>query len=313
MKLEGNSVYCFTIDENIEEMGTWLCKSIVKNSPKSDIIVYTSNLENLSEETSSLLKDNCSHIIEGEIPIEDFPISYKIEALQQAEKLSDKDYKILLDTDTILLNPLEIPNIKEQEQVLVKPADFGAKYWCHEDSIPEWKKYSKIIEKEYSYKKVKSRRDNKKILPFWNSGVVISKNYNIGKEWLEIHKKLKENKNFRETFFSDQIALALTIMDKNKTQIKEENNFLIGGRLSIKEKPNLLHYGKKRNINTIKNKNIKNDLDNIGIPIRSLTIREKFGYTLDILSAKSGKILNYKQKDTIKSIIGKVLDVEVTK
>jgi hypothetical protein len=303
MELSNNTIYSFTIDKNIQEEGYLLCKSIVENSPKSDVLVYSKNISELDNEIQDYINNNCI-TVEGDMPFEGHPISYKLKALEEAEKYSDDEYVVLLDTDIILFSPI---SIDKNSSIYAKPADVGAKYWCNRQSKEEWTSLYKLVGKNYPDYNIKSRIDKKQIIPFWNSGVVVTtENNRIGSEWLENMRLVIDNCHSASlSFFTDQIALALTISDKNVGHLSEYNNYLMGGRFRISDKVRILHYSKIRNLYRIRNKKIKNQIKELK-DIRKPNIKELFLSFLDIMSFKSGIILSYKHKKYIKSILKKL-------
>lgn len=123
--------YVFVLGPHeLEKKGLFLLRSIHKNTEaeKKDIFVFIedSEREEISENAINEARDKAT-ILDGSFPISEYPLSSAHEALYQASQESDVEYLVLLDTDTVVLDDLDI-DLNQNKDLLLKPVDLGNRY-----------------------------------------------------------------------------------------------------------------------------------------------------------------------------------------
>lgn len=150
--------------------------------------------------------------------------------------------KIFLDTDTLLLNKLTLPDIPEGS-VALKPADKKTYKWSDEDWKNAYLKYAdySLTDQDYIY----STTFLEPMRPYYNAGVIISHSPTFEKEWGKVSLSLDKNVSFDvKRPWLDQLALPLVLKKHNIEAIQLDENFNYPGHLKDLPKilPQIIHY-----------------------------------------------------------------------
>lgn len=205
--------YAFAIGPGkLSQQGRWLLQSIKANTDatREDIISFlvSSERERISNETVEYFEQN-STLIEGEMPNPDYPLSAAHAALEQATQKSKYDYTILLDTDTVVLDGITVHQDNDSELFLV-PSPISTLYWTNtEQSSDDWSDLYEKYDIEWPEKRVRSTVHDKEMLPYFDSGVIITKNEtDFASRWKnvskEIHGELPEM-----NYYTDNVSIGL--------------------------------------------------------------------------------------------------------
>lgn len=309
---EGSVTFAITVDSGeLERQGKLLVNSIRRTYPEAHIVGFIpeDSAPDVTEESSEYFEAETT-LVTGEIPIPEYPISALLKAFVEAEKRSDNQFLIAMDTDTVVVNRLQIPNDSGTDLYL-RPAEVGAQYWCSAASKSDWKQLydhfglTEPLPDEYRLASV----DKRPIPPYWNSGVVVTTDHSLPAEWLEITKELLYNTDLpvsSDEFFIDQISLALASRTRSVTDLTETQNYPLGGRIRCPQDVEIIHYGDTRNLSRILEPSIRTQLTELGAPMSappSALIRS----CLDVASTQSGRVLSFDQKQTLRRLAYRIL------
>lgn len=242
--MSGDLAYVFGIGPGeLEKKAKYLLESIRENVDvgKEDIYVYLVNEEEsqISDETIGKFKD-CASLIRGPTHIEDYPVSSLHNALLEASKRSDKDYLALLDTDIILRDNLDLENLEDYE-LHIKPEGLGnTHFWTREESQDEWRRLFDKFGFEYPEEKMKSSADGKEMaVPYYNSGVIITKNNKFPKRWKDLSRQVWEE---TEDYYSEMVALAMLATEYEVNNLEETYNYPSCLYLNVPKSAKVIHY-----------------------------------------------------------------------
>jgi len=173
------------------------------------IVYFTGNIDSSLKEIFSSMGVHV-HIIEEEI--KEIPHANKIQMLHFSDK-EDFDYLVMLDTDVVIAR--DFSNFIGIEKVGCKIASVDPL------GMELWKNLFEYFGLELPTERYKTALTMIETIPYFNSGVLIIPKkfvkslYNIWKlyifKMLEAYGELKEISQHR--FFTDQIALALALVD----------------------------------------------------------------------------------------------------
>ena len=221
--------YTFTIGSGeLSNQGLYLLRSIKENTgaTKEEIFVFITKKEksDIEEHVLDEIRQKAT-LIEGNMPKEGYPHSAAVGALKKASEVSNSEYILLLDTDTLVLDEINIQQGKSAD-ILVTPGTLSRKYWASKEKSDE--KFRKLFD-EYGFEypegeTVYSSYGDEEINPYFNAGFVLTKNNDFPERWLSLTKKIHSHLN-KNKHFADQISLSLLASDYQKSILDPQFNF----------------------------------------------------------------------------------------
>jgi len=217
----------------------YLARSIADNTSISEVFAYTtpSEYERIDDRVLERISDCCDVGVTDE-GISEYSISHKQAALKSASERSTADYLLCLDSDTVVLDSVGVPD--PTADLMVKPVDIGGQYYASSDSFNEWESLASGLGFEFPGSVSRSTVDQKCIPPYWNSGVVLTRNNDLPSRWLSLTKTLW--KEFDTGYFTDQVALGLLSTDYHSQTLDETYNYPLTHRLYVPSDVKVLHY-----------------------------------------------------------------------
>jgi|GEM_PF-4613773 len=216
--------------------GLYLTRSIAKTNPHSEIYAFVPE----SESPDHLDKiESHATIIEGTQRVPEYGISTKIDALAAAEEVSDTDYLLLLDTDTLVVD--EITVHERASDLFLKPVDVGLQYWGREsESASEWRAIANRLGLPTPEWRYRSTFDDKPIPPYWNAGFVLTANSGFGERWLDAVEAVYPDLSYE--WHADQVTLGLLSQEYDTTALDERYNYPLHLRLRTSDNLKAIHY-----------------------------------------------------------------------
>jgi hypothetical protein len=301
-----NTTFAITADSGeLAWQAERLVISLVRNCPESNVVVFIpkSAIDDLSNRVYDLFESHAT-IVTGEIPLAEYPISAMIQAFVEAEQISETEYLVALDTDTLVL---DTPTITGDADVWARPADVGVQYWTTAKAADDWKRLCDAFDLPHPYenKRLVSTVDRTPIPPYYNSGVVVTTDRTLPKHWLDLTTELIRRDDLpveSSEFFTDQISLALALRNRRTETLSSRANYPLGGRLHVPSDVEIIHYGDQRNLSRIISPSVRRKLRSIDA-LPTPTPSGIFESLLDVASTQSGKILSYKQKQRLRGLL----------
>lgn len=240
-----STAYIFTIGPgSLSRQGLYLLKSINRNTEagKEDVFVYIVDGEkdNIEDDIINEVGERAT-LIEGPMPNKNYPLSAAHGALKKASEVSDHEYLVLLDTDIVVLDDITIHEENEAE-LFVAPEVISHQFWASKDKSEDLLR--DVFEKygfDYPDIAVDSNYDRTEINPYYNSGVIITKNNDFPERYLELSREIHGNlpeKNYN----SDMISLSLLAQDYDLFELPPQYNFFQAIRPYPQEGTKVVHY-----------------------------------------------------------------------
>jgi hypothetical protein len=218
----------------------FLSRSVREYLDYNEVYVFLSESEKDSI-PNAILEELKSHhtVIQGEIPIPDYPISAKLQALVEAEKRGTSEQTLLLDTDILVFNDFSIPTTSEYYAF---PTDIATgQFWLSDDSSEIWADLRENFNLPKPETTVRTFVDNIEVRPYYNAGVVASNSPGFGQKWLqwtrEVHEKIPHHYTH-----ADEVALALLSQTSEVGHLSSSFNFPAPYFLWYPSRLNILHY-----------------------------------------------------------------------
>lgn len=253
--------YAFTIGpDHLADQARLLTESIKKYSGHPfEITAFLPNEdeEKIPNEKIKYFEENVD-LVRGEFPEPDYPFSGKWAALEAAEQV-DADWYVLLDSDTVLLAPLDFLE-DEQEGLYLCPAHGGWSYWAREDSFQDWKTIYEHFGLDFPGMTMTSVIDETPIPPFWNGGVIISSRP-LADQWTSRTKEIRDQ--FETGYFSEQVSLATIGHEQGVNNLSAEINYPSYMFLRTPPNAHILHYKSQWFLGRILNPKIRKKLSQI--------------------------------------------------
>lgn len=257
----------------------YLLRSLRRHHPNAPVYVYVpaEELDEMDPDIEDELEDKAS-LLHGEIPIPEYPISTKIAALEAAETEADADYLLMLDTDVLVLNEINVhrsdigpANTVGREKITagegadlyLKPVDVGRQFWGRERSRGQWERlYDRYGQAMPEYR-VRSTFDGIEMLPYWNAGFVLTGVDGFGTAWRELTEDLHGEIPYDR--HADQVALGLLSTRYETGVLDNRYNYPIHLRLRCRSDLKVLHYHNASNLARVRNRAIQEQIRAIGM------------------------------------------------
>jgi len=256
--------YTFPVGgERFSTKACYLTKSIQTFCTSPDIVTYLlpKERETVPDVQLDFLETNTT-LVEKERPIPDYPISAKLGAFVAGSEISDRDYLMHIDTDTLFLNDITIPENNTSE-VYMKPVDMGFLQWGKKKSYTKWEALYEKIDIKFQAPSIQSDIDGKPIPHVYNAGVVIAENDTFPQQWLKLTRFVFNE--FPDQRYSDQVALGLLYHKYNIGYLTQKHSYLMGGHYRCPSNINVIRYQNFTNLLRIPNSTIWRKLIKIGV------------------------------------------------
>lgn len=216
-----------------------LVRSIQNFADPDAVLAFTTTdeLETVPAPIVAELETVCT-IETGPNPLDGYPIAIKQAALNRAASALDTDYLLCLDTDVLVLDDVSIPECNNE--LYLKPVDIGGQYYGSQASHSEWESLADTFGMTFPGVTIKSTVDRKPIPPYWNAGMVLTRNNEFPSRWLSLTKELYENHD--TGYFTDQVALGLLSTEYGVSEVGEDYNYPLTNRLFVPNSVKILHY-----------------------------------------------------------------------
>lgn len=290
-----DATYALTADAGqLATQARLLTASLHQTCPNANVLTFVPE-DSIDTIADSILQElrAYSTVVSGEIPLPEYPISAKQQALRKAVRQFDTDYYVGLDTDTVVLTPpvLEAPSA----ELYASPVFVGTQYWASEQSEADWRRLYDAYDLSPPSTTVQTSCDNRMIRPYYNAGVIVTTDETFPDEWLTLTRDILDAEFLKhdETFFNDQIALTLAARDRRTELLSDRQNFPLLGRIHCPDDVQIIHYGKWKNLSRIWNPAVTETLRQYGWDSQPLSVTDWSSMTLDLLSAQSGRVVSY--------------------
>jgi len=195
----------------------------------------------------------------GELPMKNYPISSKIRALEIAVEQSEADHQILLDSDVALVDR---PQIESNAELMAKPEDI-TNYYTRTASSEEWNRLSSQIGIPDPPRDTFTDVDKTPSRRYYNAGVVATSAENFPSRWLQLTRTVRDKMS--RPFQADQVALAFLSTEYEFDELERKNNFPVPHFLRTSSDARIIHYHGYDSIIKIRNEQILEELDEIGL------------------------------------------------
>lgn len=314
IELNENATFAITADSGeLERQAVLLVRSIERHAPDANVVVFVPRASRgeVSDDALDTYR-SAGSVVWGEIPISEYPISALLGAFIAAEERSETEYLVAMDTDTLLLDRLRV---REAGDVWLRPVDVGAQYWGSQDSMRDWKqlyeRFGLPLPDRGEY--VTAAIDGRTVPPYWNSGVTITTDRSLPERWLRYTKEMYYDDELpvsRDEFFIDQLSLSVATARNEVQELDERANYPLGGRLTVPSDVSVIHYGDRRNLARVFSQPVRRELRDSGA-IPDITSWDVLRTLLDVCSTKSGRVLDYEQKNRLRGLVSAVLPQSV--
>jgi len=194
------------------------------------------------------------------VPIPGYPVSVKASALKHAMTYDD-DWYILLDTDILVMDELS-SLLNTSGNLRIKPVDIGRNEWAANNDAA-WESLYADSGRKWPGRVWRSTVDNQPIPPYWNSGVVMTKDPTLADKWLELTKFVYER--YPGEFFVDQISLGILSTDYHVDPLPSAANHPLPHYRWTPTGTKVLHYHDLDRLRRILNPSIRNRVSQTGI------------------------------------------------
>lgn len=250
-----NITFCLAGGEGkIGKQAAWCANSIRHYHPDAEVYVGVPSGEKQSVELVDSIK-----IIDVEYPVINYPNSIKANILKNVERISRNNTICLLDSDTLVVNRLSIP---DKEGIFIKPEHLAMSRCSGWSDLENWPATFELLDLEEPDQTICSTVDHATMPPFYQAGVVITSRVNIGEKYEQYIEEIWSE--FEGEYHTDQLALAAVASQEDVVKLSEEKNYPLVLRSCIPPGTEVVHY---RGVDHLVQKGwmIREDLDRLGI------------------------------------------------
>jgi hypothetical protein len=257
-------VFAITVGtEPISEKATCLVKSLRRLYPDAPILTYVTEAElpQLPDATVDFFRANTT-LRTGGFPRDDYPISAKLQAMALASDLFDFEYLAMVDADTVLLRPFDdFLDSSPGGDVYAKPVDLSGKW----DTEADWQQVVSKTGFEMPRRRTVSTVDKRRIIPFYNAGVVITTDPAFPAEWLDLTVSVYDSIEEGNPVFSDQIALGLLAQRYDLVELTDLENYPLHLYPTLSPDTVLVHYHDYASLTKVRDEDVLAILEDIGL------------------------------------------------
>lgn len=220
-------------DSNIDDEAKLCTRSLRYHHPEAPIYVGVPPDEKISTE----IEDHATEIFKVSTPLSNYPISHKVATLATIQKQTDVENYVLLDADTVLVDEFLLPDFSG---VAACPEPYVANHWTKRP-YKDWKDVASTYGFEVPSNRIRAPMNNRKMIPYYNSGVVITNNNDFADRWLDLTINLYED-DIPEKKFSDQVALSLLGFRDNIKKLPIIYNWPVDAHVPCLTNALIIHY-----------------------------------------------------------------------
>jgi hypothetical protein len=227
-------------NRELSEMSDCLVKSIRRSYPEAPILAYVTDTElpELDRDTIEFFRRHTT-VRTGGFPRPEYPISAKLEAMTLAADAFEFDYLAFLDSDTVLLDTFDAFLAgSPKSDIYAKPVDISGKW----DTETQWEPIAAETGYELPKRRIVSTVDRRRIIPFYNAGVVITTSQAFPSDWLDLTMRVYDAIENGNSVFADQIALGLLSQRYDLTELTELENYPLHLYPTLSRDAILAHY-----------------------------------------------------------------------
>lgn len=325
MTVESSEVtFAVASDIGYEKQTKMLVESICEQMPESNIVSFISeDAKNKMDDTYIEYFDKQTDLYIGKTPRSDYPLTNLTQSFILACEKYDSEFYVQLDSDTLLLNKLQLPD-EVGSELLAKPTNLGSHYWASEESAEEWHQIYDLFDCSFPKRRLEGTFDGKEGLPVWNAGVIATKDPDFPEMWLDATVKILESNILgEECFYAEQLSLSVLATQRYEIEPLSVKQNYAQEYITVPSDVQLLHYGDPhflplfiakprtyKKINKHYNKNLPSTSTVLSRVLNIARGRARRHISRDKrlkfedLSAKGLEIFPRKIQSTIKSIYG---------
>lgn len=302
-----DATYAITADTGeLGRQAALLCRSLRRHCPRADVVTFVPEASwPAIDRTVRSAIERLSTVVTGEMPIPEFPQSAALAAFVRAAERADTEHVVLLDTDVAVLSPPTVPD--DDADLYLKPADLGTLYWGNSRSYPDWRRLYDHFGVPFPDDRVVSTVDRCPMLPYWNAGVVVTRDRSLPSEWLSMTRETldREITSRTETFFNDQLALAVLSETRSVSRLTERQNYPLHARVRCPRSTEVLHYDDRANLARLPDPWARDELRRAGADLDADAGAVVRGL-LDVGLDQSGRVLSYREREALRTLSKRV-------
>ena len=292
--------YTFSVgNEQFARKACYLAQSIRTYATDPHIVsfVATQERDDIPAEHLRFLEEQTT-LVEGERPIEGYPISDKLAAFKRGTELSERPYVVHLDSDTLLMNDVDAHRgaSGDRAEVYLKPVDFAG-YWGSARSFSDWESLYRLVEADFPGVAIRSTMDNREIPPYYNAGVVVAENGSFAADWIETTRRVHDSivelhgEEWAKRKYADQIALGLLSHEFELGRLDDDDSRVLSLSLLVPDDVNVLRYQEFDRLHRITNTTLIEKFSETGVKremgrdplelyLKLMRKRKKYGHFL---------------------------------
>jgi hypothetical protein len=249
----------------LAEQSIALLRSIQQNHPDAPIYVFLPESEagELPDDARAELEDGATELLTGEMPIPEYPISARMEALRASAEVADVEYICLVDTDCLVLDRITVHEASDSD-LLLKPVEIGRQFWGRDVSLDHWVELYDRFDIEFPETRVRSTFDSREILPCWNGGVVFCRtDVDLPDRWMDVTDAIHGEIPY--TWHANQVALGMLSTEYTVDVLDERHNYPLQVRMRCPADVKILHYKEHEVLAKIWNRELREKIERTGI------------------------------------------------
>lgn len=251
-------VFSLTADADpLDSQAALLVRSIRDQYPDAPVLTFVPDgrLSAVDPAVRRCLRAE-TDVVEGPFPIRTYPLSAFHGAFVRApERYPDADYYVALDTDTVVLDRIELP--RPDADLYAGPEYVGATRWASADGPREpWNRLFKTtgVDPPADDDRLVAPADGSEMWPpYYNGGLVVAGDPDVPARWLELLREVLEGDAVAgEPYFAEQIALAVLAAERDTATLPSPANHMMGATLRVPDETAVLHYQFEDTLSTLR-------------------------------------------------------------
>lgn len=292
-------------NRTLSEKSKSLVKSIRRLYPDAPILTYVTDTElpELDRDTVEFFRRHTT-VRTGGFPRPSYPISAKLKAMTLAADAFEFDYLAFLDSDTVLLDTFDAFLAgAPKADIYAKPVDISGKW----DTETQWEPIAAETGYELPKRRIVSTVDRRRIIPFYNAGVVITTSKAFPADWLDLTMRVYDTIESGDPVFADQIALGLLSQRYDLTELTELENYPLHLYPTLSPDAVLAHYHSYAALTKVRHQDAIDVLTAVGlydkIPPRARAIGRVYEPTYQEQHSRANELAGILKREDVPTIL----------
>lgn len=251
-------------DPDISVKTTLCIRSILEFGDDPDLTAFipAGKADRVDGDKREWLEERAT-VLSGETRVDELGPLAKPAAMEAAADNCDHEYLLFLDSDAVLLDPVTVHRDSDADAFAALVADSN-QYWAKPENVPKWRELYDRFDAEMPDRRLECR-DGEKILPYYNSGVMLVRNNGLPAEYREMAEGVFDSLPPERSYFGEQMGFAIAANQYDVELLPERYHTGMLYEFTSHPDPAVMHYMQLRCLFRVVRPSVRRKFNRIGL------------------------------------------------